>query len=209
MDATTRVPTYEDFARYMRAVNHVQELLECTTRALDAAGLDYAVIGGNAVAAWVSTIDPQAVRTTKDVDLLIRRMDFDQIAAALRTVGLVPTEVFGVWMFVEEIDPSPRRAVHLIFADEPLTANDPIHAPPLEEARTGVLGFRVIPLLELVQMKLQAYRLRDQTHLVDMLALGLIDAGWKSKLPPPLQPRYQQVLEQYEREERRANGKNA
>ena len=202
MDATTRVPTYEDFARYMRAVNHVQELLERTTRALDAAGLAYAVIGGNAVAAWVSTIDPQAVRTTKDVDLLIRRMDFDQIAAALRTVGLVPTEVFGVWMFVEEVDPSPRRAVHLLFADERLTADDPIRAPRLEGAQSGVLGFRVIPLLELVQMKLQAYRLRDQTHLVDLLALGLIDAGWKDKLPAPLQARFQHVLEQFEREER-------
>ncbi len=204
MGATARrVPTYEDFARYLRAVNHVQELLERTTRALDAAGLDYAVIGGNAVAAWVATIDPQAVRTTKDVDLLIRRGDFDKIAAALRPVGLEPAEVFGVSMFVEAANPSPRRAVHLLFADEPITPNDPVPAPRIEGARPGAMGFRVIPLLELVQMKLLAFRLRDQTHLVDLLALGLIDASWRDRLPAALQPRYEQVLAQFEHEERR------
>jgi hypothetical protein len=204
MDATTtRAPTYEDFARYIRAVKHVQELLERTTRALDAAKLDYAVIGGNAVAAWVATIDPDAVRTTKDVDLLIRRADFDKIAHALRPVGLVPTEVFGVSMFVEVTNPSPRRAVHLLFADEIISPHDPARAPRIENARPCALGFRVIPLLDLVQMKLLAFRLRDQTHLVDMLALGLLDASWKDRLPPALQPKYQQVLEQFEREERR------
>jgi len=38
---------------------------------------------------------------------------------------------------------------------------------------------------------------------VDMLSIGLLDASWKDKLPADLQPRYQQVLEAFRREEGR------
>jgi hypothetical protein len=182
------------------AVNRVQELLERVTRTLDAAGLDYAVIGGNAVAAWISTIDPDAVRATKDVDLLVRRQDLDRIAEALESVGLVAAEVLGIPMFVDAHDPSPRTGVHLLFANEPVRPDDAARAPDVERAGPGVLGFRVIALIELVKMKLLAFRLRDQTHLVDMLSIGLIDASLKESLPIELQSRFQQVLEAYEHE---------
>ena len=35
----------------------------------------FALVGGQAVVLWVATRDPAAVRTTKDVDLLLRRSD--------------------------------------------------------------------------------------------------------------------------------------
>ena len=57
--------------RMIRAVEKVRERLERATAALEAAGAPYAVIGGNAVAAWVSRVDPSAVRNTADVDLLL------------------------------------------------------------------------------------------------------------------------------------------
>ncbi len=197
---TLRPPTYEDFERHLRAVDRVEALLKRTTDALDDAGLDYAVIGGNAVAAWISTIDRHAIRATKDVDLLIRRSDHDLIAAALRTIGLEPAEVSGVSMFLETEDPSPKNAVHVIFANEPIREFDSIVAPDVADAAPGVSGFRVIPLLGLVQMKLLAFRLRDQTHLVDMLSIGLLDASWKARLPQDLQDRFQQMLDAQERE---------
>jgi hypothetical protein len=185
------------------AVERVQELLMRATRALDAAGLLYAVIGGNAVAAWVATVDPDAVRTTKDVDILIRRADHDLIARALKPVGLVPTEVLGVHMFVDEQAPSPRTGVHLLFANEQIRPGDPVPAPDVEHAQPGVQGFRVLPLLELVKMKLLSFRLRDQTHLVDLLSIGLLDATIKTSLPAELRTRFQEVFEAFEREERR------
>ena len=37
--------------------------------------LPYAVVGGNAVAAWVSRVDQAAVRNTQDVDIVLRRAD--------------------------------------------------------------------------------------------------------------------------------------
>ena len=55
--------------------------------ALEAAGVPYAVVGGSAVAAWVASIVPAATRTTKDIDLLVRRADLDRITAELGRPG--------------------------------------------------------------------------------------------------------------------------
>ena len=52
--------------RMVTAVEKVRDRLRRTAQALDAAGVPYAVIGGNAVAAWVSEVDEAAVRNTQD-----------------------------------------------------------------------------------------------------------------------------------------------
>jgi hypothetical protein len=59
--------------RMVLAVELVRERLKRATSALEAAQVPYAVIGGNAVAAWVSRVDPEAARNTADVDILIDR----------------------------------------------------------------------------------------------------------------------------------------
>jgi hypothetical protein len=52
--------------RMERAPAKFRERLLRATAALNQAGIDYAVVGGNAVACWVATIDEGAVRTTRD-----------------------------------------------------------------------------------------------------------------------------------------------
>ena len=54
--------------RHLMALDDVTDRLERITRCLDEAGVLYALVGGQAVALWVATVDPAAVRTTKDVD---------------------------------------------------------------------------------------------------------------------------------------------
>ncbi len=54
------------------ALDDVTDRLHRVTRALGDANVPYALVGGQAVALWVATKDPAAVRTTKDVDLLLR-----------------------------------------------------------------------------------------------------------------------------------------
>lgn len=56
--------------RMIRAVEKVRERLRRAVAALEAAGVPYAIAGGNAVAAWVSRVDEAAVRNTQDVDLI-------------------------------------------------------------------------------------------------------------------------------------------
>ena len=50
----------------IRAVEKVRARLDRATAALKAAGIPYAVAGGNAVAAWVSRVDEAAVRNILD-----------------------------------------------------------------------------------------------------------------------------------------------
>ena len=71
----------------MRAVELVRRRLLRATAALEAAGIPYAVAGGNAIALWVSRVDVSAVRNTSDVDLLVRRADLEAIRAALAASG--------------------------------------------------------------------------------------------------------------------------
>lgn len=73
--------------RMVRAVEKVRERLLRSTAALDRAGVLYAVVGGNAVAAWVSRVDEAAVRNTQDVDILLRRGDFERAKTALEAAG--------------------------------------------------------------------------------------------------------------------------
>src|SRR5262245_57665350 len=104
--------------RMSRAVEKVRERLLRATAALDAAGVPYAVVGGNAVAAWVSRVDEAAVRNTRDVDLLLRRADLEAAATALATAGFARRHAAGVEMFLDGAQASARDAVPVLFAGE-------------------------------------------------------------------------------------------
>lgn len=52
--------------RIERAVEIVKDRLRRVTRALNAAEIPYAVIGGNAVQFWVAQVDKSVVRNTRD-----------------------------------------------------------------------------------------------------------------------------------------------
>src|SRR5687768_10503532 len=92
----TTTPAGKDILeRMVLAVERVRERLLRATAALEAAGIPYAVAGGNAVAAWVASIDPAAVRNTQDVDILLRRADLDAAARALESAGFIRRHVSG------------------------------------------------------------------------------------------------------------------
>ncbi len=95
--------TYGDvsWVRMVGAVEKVKERLERATSSLDRASIEYAVIGGNAVAAWVSRVDESAVRNTQDVDLLLRRADLEAATRALELAGFIHRRSAGVEMFLD------------------------------------------------------------------------------------------------------------
>ena len=171
------------------AENRVEQLLLKVTGALDAVDIPYAVIGGNAVAAWVAQADVGAVRATKDVDLLVRRDDLERIRVAAGSVGLQMDEVLGLTVLLDEIDPRPSQGVHLILANEAVRITQKRRAPDVDDSTRADAGYRVLNLLPLLVMKLEAYRRVDQVHLEDMLRLGLIDAALAAKLPEDLRER--------------------
>src|SRR5580692_11260262 len=87
--------------RALMAAEKVKERLRRATRALDAAGVPYAVVGGNAVAEWVARKDEGAVRNTRDVDLLLRRSDLPAARTALESAGFLYYHLLDVDMFID------------------------------------------------------------------------------------------------------------
>jgi len=179
--------------RVEQAVAMVKERLKRAVAALDSAGVPYAVVGGHAVAAWVSRIDPAAVRTTVDVDILIARVDFERARAALEAAGFVHSFTFGIDIFVDGPQGKAREAVHIIFAGERVKPNDSLPAPDLS-ATESFEGYRIVDLDRLLAMKLTAFRLKDRVHLLDMIDVGLIDATTLDRLPADLRPRLEELL---------------
>ena len=180
--------------RALMAAEKVKERLRRATRALDDAGVPYAVAGGNAVAEWVGRVDEGAVRNTRDVDLLIRRADLPAAKAALEAVGFVYYQLLGVDMFVDGPHGKPSGGVHLLFAGEPVRPDYEHASPDLDESERAA-EFQVATLPALVRMKLIANRRKDQVHLLDLIGVGLIDATWPARFPPPLGDRLQQLLD--------------
>ena len=180
--------------RIERAVFKVRERLLRATMALNQAGVPYALVGGNAVASWVATVDEGAVRTTRDIDLLVRRSDMPVITAAMQQAGFVAGELLDVVMFRDGEDGKPSEAVHILFAGEKIRPEHPLPAPEIQTVDDPA-NFRVIDLDSLVTMKLMSNRDKDRTHLRDMIGVGLINESWLPKLLPELANRLKQILD--------------
>lgn len=178
----------------VRAVENVRKRLLRAAKALDVAGIPYAVAGGNAVAAWVWRVDEGAARNTRDVDIVIRRDDLEAAKAAMSAAGFVYQQVYGVDLFLDGPDGLPSHAVHLIFANEKVKSEHAIPAPDVVESEETE-EFRLIALEPLVRMKLTSYRDKDRTHVRDMLGVGLIDQSWCDRLPPELAARLQHLID--------------
>ena len=182
------------WARAVIAAEKVKERLRRATAALDAAAVPYAVIGGNAVAEWVARVDEDAVRNTKDVDLLVRRGDLPAVQAALEAVGFLYHHVWGVDTFIDGPDGKPSGGVHLLFEGERVRPNDQHELPTLADSERGS-EFQVASLEALLKMKLIAYRRKDQVHILDLIGVGLLDASWPARFPAPLGDRLQALLD--------------
>lgn len=176
------------------ALDEVSDRLKRISGALEKASVPYALVGGQAVAIWVATRDPSAVRTTKDIDVLIRREDLPKARAAALSAGMDYFEVMGVGMFLDQKDPNPRHAVHLLWAGEKVTPKHAFAAPSIDRRQTLEDGPPVVSLDGLVHMKLQADRDLDRVHLRDMIDVGLIGRDMLEQLPPELATGLERLL---------------
>ena len=176
------------------ALDDVAGRLERICTALGEAGVPYALVGGQAVALWVATKDPAAVRTTKDVDVLLARADLPRARAAALAAGFDYFEVLGVGMFLDRADPNPRHAVHLVWAGEKVRPEYECAAPDIDRRQEITAGIEVVLLDELVRMKLQSNRDQDRVHLRDMIDVGLIGRDLLERLPSPLAARLDPLL---------------
>ena len=180
--------------RMSNAVEKVRQRLVRAAAALETANIPYAVVGGNAVAAWVSRVDEAAVRNTRDVDILLRRTDLEAATGALKQAGFIRRHVASIEMFLDGPQARARDAVHVVLALEKVRPESLLPAPDVSESEPTPT-FRLIALEALVRMKLTSFRDKDRTHLRDLVEVGLVDRSWLERLPEPLQPRLKEILE--------------
>jgi hypothetical protein len=184
----------ELYARMERAVERVTERLRKSVRILENANIKYAIVGGHAVRAWVAQIDEAAVRTTRDVDVLIRPDDLPALKKAMTAGGFLYRQTSDIDMFVEEPDASARDAVHVVLAGQMVRPDDYEPNPDVEPSE-HVDDFRTILLAALVRMKLNSFRRKDQVHILDMISVGIIDESWLDRFPPQLRLRLKELLD--------------
>jgi len=181
--------------RMVRAVEKVRERLLRASKALEAAGVRYAVIGGNAVAAWVSTVNEGAARNTPDVDVLVDPEDFALALHALEAAGFAYHQTPGEHLFLDGPTGRPANAVRVVLARQKVRPEYLEPAPDVAETVRLADGLRFLPLDALIRMKLTSFRLKDRVHLHDLIGVGLLGERDLAKLPEVLAARLRELLE--------------
>jgi hypothetical protein len=183
-----------------QGIENVRRRLERAAAVLRGAGVRYAVIGGNAVAAWVSRVDAAAVRNTRDVDILLDRSDFERAVAAMEQAGFVHRRVASIGkpgamdVFLDGPRAKVRDAVHVIWAGEKVVPDAIDSSPELGETEDAGT-FELISLESLIRMKLISFRDKDRMHLRDLAGVGLLDETWPARFPESLAKRLQVILD--------------
>jgi len=189
-----REETNSVFERMFRAVGLVKQRLDRTCNALRSAGVPYAVTGGNAVAAWVATIDDGAVRNTRDVDILLREQDLDLATITMESAGFVRDSVMNVIVFLDGPNGKSSQGIHVLLAERKVRDEYSTATPSVDQA-VDIEGRSIVELTALVEMKLNSFRDKDRTHLMDMIQIELIDSTWPERFAKSLGDRLQELLD--------------
>ena len=181
------------FQAYDKHLAQLTEVAERFCRALEAAEINYRIIGGLAVFFHVLAKDPVAARLTKDVDVAVDRQDLARISEVAGGLGLEYRHVAGVDMLVDPKQPKVRSAVHLVFVREKVRRDYLEPVPDFTSPAAIEQGILLAPVSDLVRMKLTSLRSRDKMHIIDMDGVGLITPEIENSLSEPLRRRLQQV----------------
>jgi hypothetical protein len=172
-------------------------VLHRITDALSAEGIAHELIGGLAVLVHVEAADPTHSTLTRDVDLMVNRDDLDHIKEAAAAAGFRFRHVAGIDMLLYGETESAKNAVHLIFSGEKVRPNQVTANPLIAPETVAIQGkeVNVIPVADLLRMKLSAFRDKDRVHVRSMDAAGLITQEIELTLPAELTSRLQHVRE--------------
>src|SRR5579862_578071 len=176
--------------------NKVDQLFEVAGRlakALSQAGIEYRVVGGFAAYMHVNEVEPMAARLTRDIDVAVDRADLDAIIRAVRPFGFEYRHAAGVDMLVDAEAPKAHSAVHLLFIREKVRKEYAEPVPAFSQAVRYENGVSIVPVADLVKMKLTSYRDKDRVHVRDMDGVGLITKEVEADLSPILLERLRHI----------------
>lgn len=134
---------------------------------------------------------------TRDVDLMVCREDLARIQAAAARNGFRFRHTAGVDMLLYGGTDSAKNAVHLLFTGEKVRPGQATQNPPIAPQRKVIHGEEVfvIPVADLVTMKLSSYCDKDRVHIRSMDAAALITPEVESEITPVLLERLRHIRE--------------
>jgi hypothetical protein len=178
--------------------------LERIVTVLRDAGIAFEVIGGVAVNAHILAVHRSRSFVTRDIDLLVQRHDLPRLVAAAESAGYAGRKIMGGFMLIRP-GQQPEEAVHLLFVGEKARSSHPLPNPAIhpEEKHLPPSGLfiPVAGLRDLVQMKLNSFRPKDEAHLEILDKCGLITPSIESDLPETLSERLAQARKRYSTDE--------
>jgi hypothetical protein len=171
--------------------------LQKITEPLENSGIAHELIGGLAVFLHVENRDPAHSVLTRDVDLMIHRSDLPRMIQVAQDHGFRFRHAAGLDMLLYGNVTSAKDAVHILFSGEKVKDSQAEPNPELQAVRMKMHGrdFWVIPLTDLVRMKLSSFRLKDQVHIKSMDAAGLITPDVEQSLSQVLHSRLRHTRE--------------
>ncbi len=181
-----------------QAMYSLHDDLARIVRVLGDADVPYELIGGVAVLAHILDHNRSRSFVTRDIDLLIRREDLGRLAAAAEAAGYQARKIVGGYMMIRP-GQDPAEAVHIIFAGERSKSTQPAPHPDVAPVSMRFFDLQapVAQLADLIQMKLNSFRAKDQLHLETLDETGLITAALEAQLPEVLRERLTQARRQW------------
>lgn len=171
--------------------------LQKLTSPLEQAGVPHELVGGLAVFLHVENADSTHSSLTRDIDIMIRRDDLPRVVAIAEERGFRFRHSAGLDMLLYGETNRAVNAVHLLFAGERIKESQVEAHPALRPVRASLHGqdFLVIPVVDLVRMKLSSFRDKDRVHIRGMDAAGLITETVELALGDELRARLRHVRE--------------
>jgi hypothetical protein len=174
--------------------------LERIVTVLRDAKIPFEVIGGVAVNAHLLGVHRSRSFVTRDIDLLVQRHDLQRIVSSAESAGYTGRKIIGGFMLIRP-GQLPEEAVHLLFVGEKARSSHPLANPVIHPEEKHLPGFGVpVPVArvrDLVQMKLNSFRPKDEAHLEILDKCGLITPSIESDLPPALKERLAQARRRF------------
>jgi len=126
---------------------------------------------------------------------MISRSDLKRVISVAESQGFRFRHAAGMDMLL--YGDKALNAVHLLFSGEKVKPSQVVPNPGLSPERKRLKGQEVwvIPVADLVRMKLSANRDKDRVHIRSLDAAGLITPEIERGLPESLRARLQHVRE--------------
>jgi hypothetical protein len=179
------------------------EDLERVLALFSEAGVEFELIGGLAVNAHLMAAAKRSRSfLTRDIDVLVRRADLDQIVRAANSFGYEPKRMLGGYALIgpgQEL----ADAVHMLFVGEKPRSSYPVPNPDLNPESKTLFGFTipVASIADLLILKLNSLRPKDVVHLEVLSDVGFISQQVEESLPDVLRARLLLARQQFETQE--------